>query len=616
MSHRSKNLKNWSQYGPNLAVWRNAFCEDKLSPCTVDDVEEIWKSPIGTNGVSIVDGVAYLGQDFEAAALDAKTGAEIWRKPFVGLVPGTNTGRLRWNPAVGKKVVYFTTPGRVGANTPSSLYAFDRETGATVPGYPVSLYIPPLSRVQSNSAPVLIEKEDIIIVVTAGPALDSYGTIRAIRASTGAQLWLYQTTLLFNPPNVPPQAPNDGGPGVGIFGIPAVDEESGLLYIGTGQNAAAPPTPLQDSLMCMNYRTGTLVWFHSFNQTDIDITPPNVHTRNWDVSGGPHLLTVCHKGRKVDAVIVGTKEGKLYAFRRSDGKLLWEIVVTNPNPAGSAAGGLNYGGATDGKVIYFQAMYSQDGLPCQRTGRPTVTATAVVAIDASTGHCLWRKDFQGGHAAPVSYANDVVYFMTSDSPLFINPENPLFNPVAIVDSGAAAGTYVGRLSTFGPALFPTVSGLYIVAQNFSATPIPGQDFNGKIVLVQNGGAVPFTTKVLNAQNAGAKAVVIYNNAAGNLVPTGVEPLITIPSIGITQADGLAIVAGVESGDITGSVVAPSTSGSILYALKAKNGKVLLEHPNVNSRGLGELSESAIAINKGVIYYGTFDSTRALGLCHH
>jgi polyvinyl alcohol dehydrogenase (cytochrome) len=318
--------------------------------------------------------VAYLGQDFEAVAFNAKTGAQIWRVPLVGLVPGSFTGRLRWNPAVGKNVVYFTTPGRANpAIEPSSLYAFDRATGATIPGYPVNLYIPPLTRVQSNSAPVLIENEDIILIVTAGPALDSYGTIRAFRASTGQLLWLYQTTLLYNPPNVPPQAPNDGGPGVGIFGIPAVDTKSGLMYIGTGQNAGGPPTPLQDSLMCLNYRTGTLVWYHSFNQTDIDITPPNVHTRNWDVSGGPHLLSVCHKGCKVRAVIVGSKEGKLYAFRRSNGQQLWEIVVTNPNPAGSAAGGLNYGGSTDGKVLFFQAMYSQDGLPCERVNRPTVT---------------------------------------------------------------------------------------------------------------------------------------------------------------------------------------------------------------------------------------------------
>jgi outer membrane protein assembly factor BamB len=573
-------------------------------------LEEIWRSPIGTNGVSIVDGVAYLGQDFEAVAFNAKTGAQIWRVPLVGLVPGSFTGRLRWNPAVGKNVVYFTTPGRANpAIEPSSLYAFDRATGATIPGYPVNLYIPPLTRVQSNSAPVLIENEDIILIVTAGPALDSYGTIRAFRASTGQLLWLYQTTLLYNPPNVPPQAPNDGGPGVGIFGIPAVDTKSGLMYIGTGQNAGGPPTPLQDSLMCLNYRTGTLVWYHSFNQTDIDITPPNVHTRNWDVSGGPHLLSVCHKGCKVRAVIVGSKEGKLYAFRRSNGQQLWEIVVTNPNPAGSAAGGLNYGGSTDGKVLFFQAMYSQDGLPCERVNRPTVTGTAVVAIDASTGHCLWRKDFQGGHGAPTTYANDVVYFATSNSPLTMNPENSLFNPITVVKSGSAAGTYVGRLSTFGPAFFPSVNSLYIVAQNTDGTPAPGQDFTGKIVLIQRS-AVPFTTQVLNAQIAGAKAVVIYNNVAGNLTPTGANPNITIPSIGITQADGLKIVAGIV-GDILGSVIAASNAGSILYGLSACNGKVLFKYPIVNSRGIGEPSECAITISNGIVYYGSFNSTLAL-----
>ena len=52
-------------------------------------------------------------------------------------------------------------------------------------------------------------------------------------------------------------------------------------------------------------------------------------------------------------------------------------------------------------------------------------------------------------------------------------------------------------------------------------------------------------KAKNAQNAGAIGVMIYNNAAnaaaGPPGMAGVDPTVTIPSISLSRADGLAIV---------------------------------------------------------------------------
>ena len=65
---------------------------------------------------------------------------------------------------------------------------------------------------------------------------------------------------------------------------------------------------------------------------------------------------------------------------------------------------------------------------------------------------------------------------------------------------------------------------------------------GNIALVSRGGCT-FHLKSLNAMNAGASAVVLYNNVAGPFNPTvaGV-PAITIPVVAITQAAGTAIAA--------------------------------------------------------------------------
>src|SRR6185436_126008 len=52
---------------------------------------------------------------------------------------------------------------------------------------------------------------------------------------------------------------------------------------------------------------------------------------------------------------------------------------------------------------------------------------------------------------------------------------------------------------------------------------------------------------LAAQAAGATALIIANNAAGIQPPGGVDPTITIPVLGITQADGNTIKANLGAG---------------------------------------------------------------------
>ena len=81
--------------------------------------------------------------------------------------------------------------------------------------------------------------------------------------------------------------------------------------------------------------------------------------------------------------------------------------------------------------------------------------------------------------------------------------------------------------------------------------------SGKIALIRRGSAAPpaptcgFYNKAINAQNAGAIAVVIYNNVAGALnptvapVPAGAPP-VNIPVAAITAADGAAIFSNLAT----------------------------------------------------------------------
>ena len=70
----------------------------------------------------------------------------------------------------------------------------------------------------------------------------------------------------------------------------------------------------------------------------------------------------------------------------------------------------------------------------------------------------------------------------------------------------------------------------------------GVDVSGKIVFVQRG-AITFGEKQMNAEAAGAIAVVIYNNQPGTISMTLQGSTAVIPAVSITLADGQAIAAG-------------------------------------------------------------------------
>ncbi|MEN2767338.1 S8 family serine peptidase [Ornithinibacillus xuwenensis] len=63
----------------------------------------------------------------------------------------------------------------------------------------------------------------------------------------------------------------------------------------------------------------------------------------------------------------------------------------------------------------------------------------------------------------------------------------------------------------------------------------GKDYEGKFALVQRG-ELDFITKALNAQNAGAEGVIVYNNTDG-MVNMASDPAIVIPQLFLSKVDG-------------------------------------------------------------------------------
>ena len=128
----------------------------------------------------------------------------------------------------------------------------------------------------------------------------------------------------------------------------------------------------------------------------------------------------------------------------------------------------------------------------------------------------------------------------------------LGSPSLLVTAPATvAASYAVGLAAFGPALtsggvtadiMPVVdtgSNTGLACTALSAANAAA--VNGKLALVDRG-TCGFTVKVKNAQNAGAIGVILADNAAGSPPPAlgGADATITIPSVRITQADGVTL----------------------------------------------------------------------------
>lgn len=128
------------------------------------------------------------------------------------------------------------------------------------------------------------------------------------------------------------------------------------------------------------------------------------------------------------------------------------------------------------------------------------------------------------------------------------------NTHATLTTFSVAGASIGFTPATASPMPPTEGTLPIasadvgVGDDLACAPLPAGSLDGVAALVQRG-TCTFYEKALNAQNAGAAAVILYNNAAGRINPTvaGEEP-INIPVVAITRDDGLMILDLLSGGD--------------------------------------------------------------------
>jgi hypothetical protein len=174
--------------------------------------------------------------------------------------------------------------------------------------------------------------------------------------------------------------------------------------------------------------------------------------------------------------------------------------------------------------------------------------------------------------------------VTAAAPSVLQPGVPLVT----INTPAGLGPFAVGAAAFGPPIAaPGVTGNVVRALDpadaagpttFDAcSPITNAAAVAGNIAVVDRGTCGFVVKVKNAQNAGAIAVIVADNAAGAPPAgmSGIDPTITIPSARITLPDGNALKAALAAGTVN------ATLGVNLAILAGADpqGRVLLNAPN-------------------------------------
>lgn len=284
---------------------------------------------------------------------------------------------------------------------------------------------------------------------------DLVGQIIAVDADTGEIVWRRKV--------------NDkpGEFGMGVWSTAAIDEENGFGYIGTGQSYNPPASANACAILKFKLKTGAIVESFSFQPTPLTRMESCVYSADYpggdpaiptagdpigntrdlayyneieidgnfygdnDVGSAPILYTTKGNGGKTTNVVASiNKAGRIRAFNRDNGNMIWERVITTTSGSSFGNGGLSY----KNDVVYAASVNDvnsnnrrqfnlNNGLATildtasVLIGPALLNSTQISALDSSDGHSLWAHEpvIAGHTIAALTLSKDVLYHVSFDS---------------------------------------------------------------------------------------------------------------------------------------------------------------------------------------------------------
>lgn len=418
--------KDWPLPNRDYANTRSTT-DSKINSENVKGLGVAWAMPLIGQGIygsastmPIIMGNTVYVQDLgnNVFALDLASGAVKWQQLYNESNIGPNGIAVGW--------------GKVfGSADPFNMAALDINTGKQI-------WLSPISNQPTTGTdiqPGLYGGLVLTSTVPGSSAGDFYsggasGYIYGLDQATGKITWSFNTV-----DSLDIWGNKDVNSGGGCWYPPAVDTKTGEIFWGIANPAPWPgtaqfpngssrpgPNLYTNSMLSLNGATGKLNWY-------TQVTPHDNFDLDFQCS--PILTTATINGVTQDIVIGGGKAGRVVAFNRQTGSILWETIVgTHQNdqlariPADEVTtvypgslGGIETPMAYANGVVYVPVVnrYSQYVASGNRGSQSLNEATGeLVAVEVATGKILWEKELNSPNIGGATVVNDLVFTETFD----------------------------------------------------------------------------------------------------------------------------------------------------------------------------------------------------------